>query len=157
MSHPRALSVLDIAQNAPDACGLSIAFEFTRASRDGEDFIRVTKLFSVDLVDSPAANPGGLFSAHTPIIQPMPADELEAVARATYGNAQVDSWKRNTLGLRELATRNFHLDGLNVVGLDTRAVAAKYGQPEISGLARVRRGELQARVNRFFAAKSAAK
>src|SRR5688572_24527692 len=55
----------EIIQTQPSNIGLSIAFSYTTEVIDKKAFVRVTDLFSCDLVNSPAANPNGLFSTDT--------------------------------------------------------------------------------------------
>jgi len=62
-SNPFTARLLEMAREIPDAFGLSISFGYTAETIDKVKFIRVTELDSCDVVDTPAANPGGLFSA----------------------------------------------------------------------------------------------
>lgn len=56
--------ILGMAENEPDMFGLSIAFDSNGTySVDGKEFVVLNKLHAVDIVDEPAANPGGLFHA----------------------------------------------------------------------------------------------
>lgn len=59
--------VLAMAEEAPDMFGLSIAFDssgtYTTEDEPDKDYIVLDKLYAVDLVDEPAANPAGLFEA----------------------------------------------------------------------------------------------
>lgn len=50
--------ILEMASTIPESFGLSIAF----SGKPQDGFARCTELYSVDLVDDPAANPSGLFS-----------------------------------------------------------------------------------------------
>ena len=54
--------VLEIAERMPDTFGISIAFSGPVRERDGRSFASCTELYSADLVQTPAANPTGLFS-----------------------------------------------------------------------------------------------
>ena len=54
--------VLGIASRMPDTFGISIAFSGPVRERDGRSFASCTELYSADLVQTPAANPTGLFS-----------------------------------------------------------------------------------------------
>ena len=54
--------VLEIASRMPDTFGISIAFSGPVRERDGRSFASCTELYSADLVQTPAANPTGLFS-----------------------------------------------------------------------------------------------
>jgi hypothetical protein len=54
--------VLEIAEKLPDAFGISIAFSGPVREVDGKRFASCSELYSADLVQTPAANPTGLFS-----------------------------------------------------------------------------------------------
>jgi hypothetical protein len=54
--------VLEIAEKLPDAFGISIAFSGPVREIDGKRFASCEELYSADLVQTPAANPTGLFS-----------------------------------------------------------------------------------------------
>jgi hypothetical protein len=54
--------VMEIATRMPDTFGISIAFSGPVRERDGRSFASCTELYSADLVQTPAANPTGLFS-----------------------------------------------------------------------------------------------
>jgi hypothetical protein len=56
--------VLELAITIPDQVGMSIAFSFDSEDVEGLPYpaVRCIEIFSCDLVDSPAANAGGLFS-----------------------------------------------------------------------------------------------
>lgn len=60
--HPARDLILELAAKQPSTFGLSIAFSGTKEKKDKRYYARCTELYSVDLVDSPAANPTGLFS-----------------------------------------------------------------------------------------------
>lgn len=55
--------IIEMAETIPQAFGFSISFSGTPDVIDKKALARCTELYSVDLVDMPAANPGGLFSA----------------------------------------------------------------------------------------------
>ena len=55
--------LIEMAQTIPDEFGMSIAFEGKNEMGDGVAKARCTNILSADIVDMPAANPGGLFSA----------------------------------------------------------------------------------------------
>lgn len=59
---PHRAYVLELAAKIPDTFGLSINFSGVPEVRDGKRFARCAEIYSVDLVDEPAANPSGLFS-----------------------------------------------------------------------------------------------
>ena len=54
--------VLEIAEKLPDTFGISIAFSGPVREVNGKRFASCTELYSADLVQTPAANPTGLFS-----------------------------------------------------------------------------------------------
>lgn len=54
--------VFELAEKIPDSFGLSISFSNHPEEVDGKKFARCAEIYSADLVDSPAANPSGLFS-----------------------------------------------------------------------------------------------
>lgn len=59
---PDFARILELAATIPDTFGLSISFSGTREKIGDQEFARCTELYSVDIVDEPAANPSGLFS-----------------------------------------------------------------------------------------------
>lgn len=61
--HADFARIIAIAQTMPTEIGLSIAFSGVVEEIDGEKFARCDALYSVDLVDRPAANPSGLFES----------------------------------------------------------------------------------------------
>jgi len=62
-SHPQTAVVLEMAETMPESFGLSISFSGALEGEEGEtQFMRCLEIYSCDIVDSPAANPSGLFS-----------------------------------------------------------------------------------------------
>ena len=59
---PMKSYVLEIAEKLPDTFGISISFSGPVREVDGQEFASCTELYSADLVQTPAANPTGLFS-----------------------------------------------------------------------------------------------
>lgn len=53
--------VLDIAERLPSQVGLSIAFSPQTVEKNGRQYVRCLEIYSCDLCDAPASNPGGLF------------------------------------------------------------------------------------------------
>lgn len=62
-THEAFSRILEIAETMPASVGLSISFSGITEEVDGEKYVRCLELYSVDLVDRPAANPSGLFSS----------------------------------------------------------------------------------------------
>lgn len=61
-AHERFPVIVEMAQSQPETFGLSIVFSGVHDVIDGIKYARCSELYSVDLVDAPAANPSGLFS-----------------------------------------------------------------------------------------------
>jgi len=63
-NHDATPRILEMAELMPDTFGLSISFSGEHEEQeDGVVFARCSEIYSADLVDAPAANPTGLFSA----------------------------------------------------------------------------------------------
>jgi hypothetical protein len=76
-SHPAFDQICEMCSAMPESFGLSITFSGQSETIDEMEFARCTELYSVDLVDRPAANPNGLFSA---------AVDLNKIAEAQNAN-----------------------------------------------------------------------
>lgn len=62
-NHEATSRILEMAELMPDTFGLSISFSGEHEESDnGTVFARCSEIYSADLVDTPAANPTGLFS-----------------------------------------------------------------------------------------------
>jgi hypothetical protein len=72
--------VLELASTVPEQVGMSIAFSFESEKVEGLPFpaVRCIEIYSCDLVDSPAANAGGLFS--TKMSEEAKTPEIPAAA-----------------------------------------------------------------------------
>jgi len=68
-NHPARARVIEMAERMPANFGLSIVFSGEPETINGAAFARCNELFSVDLVDRPAANPTGLFAAGADVIE----------------------------------------------------------------------------------------
>lgn len=55
--------ILEMASAMPECFGLSAVLPKSLEKKDGKDFLRCEDIYSIDLVESPATNPTGLFSA----------------------------------------------------------------------------------------------
>jgi len=60
-SHEKFSYILEICQMMPDSIGLSISFSGSVENIKNIEYTRCTEIYSADLVDTPAANPDGLF------------------------------------------------------------------------------------------------
>jgi hypothetical protein len=57
--------IIEMASNMPSAFGLSVVIPHNTEELSGKDYIRCDDIYSIDLVEAPAANPTGLFSSKT--------------------------------------------------------------------------------------------
>lgn len=62
-AHDATARILEMAELMPDTFGLSISFSGEHEESGETVFARCSEIYSADLVDAPAANPTGLFSA----------------------------------------------------------------------------------------------
>lgn len=62
-NHDATPRILEMAELMPDTFGLSISFSGQHEEQGETVFARCSEIYSADLVDAPAANPTGLFSA----------------------------------------------------------------------------------------------
>ena len=62
-NHDATARILEMAELMPDTFGLSISFSGEHEEQGETIFARCSEIYSADLVDAPAANPTGLFSA----------------------------------------------------------------------------------------------
>jgi hypothetical protein len=77
---PHRAYILEIAQRIPDTFGLSIAFSgpSEKSSDKLTTLQRCSEIYSVDLVDSPAANPSGFFARKLKQLQSGEVEQPEA-------------------------------------------------------------------------------
>jgi uncharacterized phage infection (PIP) family protein YhgE len=76
-SEANAGKLLEMAETMADTFGLSIAFSGPRETRDGVNYSRCSEIYNAALVDVPAANPTGLFSAGTEEIKTSLVDATQ--------------------------------------------------------------------------------
>jgi len=77
--------LLEMAQTIPESFGLSVCFSNLPVTIGNDQFARCLELYSIDLVDQPAANPNGLFS----IPQNMNIETLHTLANTAPKSATV--------------------------------------------------------------------
>ena len=75
--------VLELAVAVPEQVGMSIAFSFDAEDVEGLPYpaVRCLEIYSCDLVDSPAANAGGLFSTTTKMSEDIKNPETPAASK----------------------------------------------------------------------------
>lgn len=71
-SHPAFNQIIEMARTMPDTFGMSVAFSGKDEQVGDLMYARCGELYSIDLVDQPAANPSGLFSVP---VDTAPSDE----------------------------------------------------------------------------------
>ena len=81
--------VLEIAKRMPDTFGISIAFSGPVRERDGRSFASCTELYSADLVQTPAANPTGLFSFTAKSVDTSAKEMIEDKTKMENGEDEV--------------------------------------------------------------------
>jgi hypothetical protein len=104
--------IIELAQTQAENFGLSIVFSGKSEQEDDVKLARCTEIYACDLVDSPAANPTGLFSK---IKKPFPNlmnDEQKKLAKA--------------LGLSDDCTLEKLNETLTAMGVTSFAAKVKY-------------------------------
>jgi hypothetical protein len=146
-SHSKFAKLMEMAETMPTCFGFSIRFSGTPEEINGEKAARCQELYSVDLVDYPAANPNGLFSARPP------APSMKALAESLLGEAKVCELTQGSNDAQaDLALRRvLYFSGVEVPGMRTDDVIALYGERKPAfGLSRFTRSDMQAKANRFL-------
>jgi hypothetical protein len=103
-NHDARARILEMAETMPSSFGLSIAFSGEHEEKDVDSeagtikarFARCTEIYSADLVDSPAANPTGLFSDHTALVTAL----NEELTRLREENKELVALRAEAEGLR---------------------------------------------------------
>ena len=97
--------VFEMAEKMPDQFGLSIDFSGVSETINGEKFARCNELQSIDLTDTPAANPNGLFSAMSKEIKYKNGDSGEHHSECACGKCSDETkTKKMEATLETLAT-----------------------------------------------------
>jgi hypothetical protein len=116
--------VLELASTVPEQVGMSIAFSFESEEVDGLPYpaVRCIEIYSCDLVDSPAANKGGLFSkkmseeAKKPETPPAANDKTEEAPSLDSRMAALEA------ALTAVTAKLADLSGLAALGTKMSAV-----------------------------------
>lgn len=107
-NHEATPRILEMAELMPDTFGLSIAFTGDHHKDDnGTIFARCSEIYSADLVDSPAANPTGLFIAKVDKLAAGMDEEkiAEAIAEALAPlNEKLSELETKLTSLEEIVT-----------------------------------------------------
>jgi hypothetical protein len=76
-AHGETPLIIEMAETMPELFGMSISFSGSLEEIGGVYYVRCEELYSIDIVDMPAANPSGLFSAKVDTLQK--AMDLQAI------------------------------------------------------------------------------
>ena len=68
-AHDETPLILEMAETMPELFGMSISFSGSLEEIGGVYYVRCEELYSIDIVDMPAANPNGLFAAKVDTMQ----------------------------------------------------------------------------------------
>jgi len=118
-AHAETPLIIEMAQTMPELFGMSISFAGTVEEIAGVYYVRCQELYSVDIVDMPAANPAGLFSAivdSTQNVMELQAITIELSAEKELRAAAQEQAKKNYGELQNQLVHNATLsserDGL---------------------------------------------
>ena len=68
-AHGETPLIIEMAETMPELFGMSISFSGSLEEIGGVYYVRCEELYSIDIVDMPAANPNGLFAAKVDSMQ----------------------------------------------------------------------------------------
>jgi hypothetical protein len=143
-AHPHFQTVIEVARRMPHSMGMSISFSYAPEIINEEVHVRVKSLFSIDLVDSPAANPTGMFSK--PKTQ-CDTTKLAACYLAAFGQDQFNAVVSHHGGdAYSVMERGLYFSGLTIPNYDFSR-AAQFGAPKAAW--GTRRGEVAAQQERI--------
>ena len=99
-SHPARERILEMCATIPETFGLSISFSGAPEVIGDRTYARCIELYSVDLVDNPAANPGGLFSAKPMTLTTTEPEDISK-ARKLFAAMSAMEPKQKTIFYRQ--------------------------------------------------------
>jgi len=97
-AHGETPLIIEMAETMPELFGMSISFSGTLEEIGGVYYVRCEELYSIDIVDMPAANPSGLFSAKVDSTQnamDLQAITIELSAEKELRAAAAEQAKKN--------------------------------------------------------------
>jgi hypothetical protein len=97
-AHSETPLIIEMAETMPELFGMSISFSGTLEEIGGVYYVRCEELYSIDIVDMPAANPSGLFSVKVDSTQnamDLQAITIELSAEKELRAAAADQAKKN--------------------------------------------------------------
>jgi hypothetical protein len=129
--------IIEMSSTMPTEFGLSVAIPKRLVKVDGKECLRVEDIYSVDIVEAPAANPGGLFSQQTSTQINMSSIKY---AKGESGDHAKDCDCKECMSKqskREMSQHLAALFGLSVEGKEDAAIDAeimaftsKIGKPQ---------------------------
>ena len=96
--------ILEISEKLPDAFGISISFSGPTREEGGMRFASCSELYSADLVQTPAANETGLFSAFHFTEKPVDKNHIEMEEEPTADESEKETGETE-ITIMELANR----------------------------------------------------
>ena len=150
-SHPGFSHIRDVIASQPNNIGLSISFSGIPEEINKKKFARVSELYAIDLVDQPAANPGGMFSANpVQLSGGARVAVLQKAIKAALG-AELNISGSESEKIDRLERELYHR-GLSVPGVQFSASTSRHGPAkEQTGLARVEKLFRQNAIDAAFA------
>jgi len=106
---PDTALIIEMAQIMPESFGMSISFSGNLEEIDGVMYVRCIEIYSCDIVDMPAANPAGLFSAivdSTQNVMELQAITIELSAEKELRAAAQEQAKKNYGDLQNQLVNN---------------------------------------------------
>lgn len=97
-AHSETPLIIEMAQTMPELFGMSISFAGSLEEIGGVYYVRCEELYSIDIVDMPAANPSGLFSSKVDTMQKamdLQAITIELSAEKELRAAAAEQAKKN--------------------------------------------------------------
>jgi hypothetical protein len=154
-SHPAYNFIRELIEKQPSTFGLSISFSYVPEKIDNKVFVRVEDLYSVDLVERPACNPGGLFSTG-----PKPSGFMKQdIAKLTAAFIAIEGpgGARRIQGLPfeqkvDLMERSVYFNNISIPGYSFEHVQSKWGDRKAAfGLRRIEIAAKQDSVDKALA------
>lgn len=97
--------ILEISEKLPDTFGISISFSGPTREEGGLRFASCSELYSADLVQTPAANETGLFSAFNFTEKPVDKNHIEMQEEPTAAEEPKKEEGETEITIMELAKR----------------------------------------------------
>jgi hypothetical protein len=119
--------ILEISEKLPDTFGISISFSGPTREVQGMRFASCAELYSADLVQTPAANEAGLFSAFNFTEKPVDKNLIEMPEETTTAEAPEKEGEETEITIMELAK---HMEALEKAVADYAAKFEAVAEPD---------------------------